>query len=464
MIDTAEIQAKAQEFEISTANVERDYVFGWLLFNLFTASNIKDQIFLKGGNALRKGYFESTRFSVDLDFGTPGDIGPDALLQEFQNACASIEVATNVHFLQAEHRIKEKFAASDAPIASLKVYELRLYFRDFYGSSDHIRIRISIDFTRYDKVLLPIQTVAIIHPYTDAAAVKCNIRCMKLEEIIATKLKCILQRQHAPDLFDYVHTIKMMGGNINRTELVSTFIRKTIFDRNPHVVKDILLQTPFQFFRDYWEKGITCAKQLLIGVEEAITLFTNDLANLFQIYPASQFSSFAYFKADIRVPIMQAARSLTCLRINYNGYNRLVEPYSLQYMQRRDGVEREYFYVYDRVGGTSGPGVKALVADRLTAIENTEEHFEPRFPVQLSKAGDIPKNRYLFDPNKPDRRPKHAKAARFGPGTSPRYVYRCNYCGRDFRRDQMGGSLRPHKSKNGYACAGQYGSYVTTLW
>ena len=74
MISKNEIETKAKEFEIYEANVERDYVFGWLIFGIFTTSNLKDTIFLKGGNALRKGYFKNTRFSLDLDFGIPGDI------------------------------------------------------------------------------------------------------------------------------------------------------------------------------------------------------------------------------------------------------------------------------------------------------------------------------------------------------------------------------------------------------
>jgi predicted nucleotidyltransferase component of viral defense system len=97
MIDKAEIEAKAKEFEIHVSNVERDYVFGWLLFGLFTVSTIKDRIFLKGGNALRKGYFANTRFSSDLDFGTPWEIGRDELMAELKNVCDFIEATKEDH-------------------------------------------------------------------------------------------------------------------------------------------------------------------------------------------------------------------------------------------------------------------------------------------------------------------------------------------------------------------------------
>jgi predicted nucleotidyltransferase component of viral defense system len=234
MIRRDEIDEKARQFEILPANVERDYVFGWLLFGLFTASPLRDKLFLKGGNALRKGYFEHTRFSGDLDFGMHGDIPEAVLLAEINNVCDFIHEKAGVDFVKDANVIKEKFVATDAPLPNLKVYEVRVYFKDFYGKPGHVKVRISMDITRFDKVLLPIQSRPLIHPYSDAAELNCEIRCMKLEEIIATKLKCLMQRQHAPDLFDYVYSIKLLGGSLNRDEVVRALIQKTIFSRNSY--------------------------------------------------------------------------------------------------------------------------------------------------------------------------------------------------------------------------------------
>ncbi len=75
------------------------------------------------------------------------------------------------------------------------------------------------------------------------------------------KLKCLLQRQHAPDLFDYVHSIQLLGGTLNKEEVMDTLIKKTIFRKNPHNLKDILQATPFDYFKDSWAKGIVRAKE-----------------------------------------------------------------------------------------------------------------------------------------------------------------------------------------------------------
>ncbi len=129
MIDKKEIESKAREFEIHPANVERDYVFGWLLFGIFSISNLKETIFLKGGNALRKGYFKNTRFSTDLDFGIPGDVNQNLLLNEINKVCDFIQERAGVVLVNVNNRIEVKFAAAEAPLPGLSVWEVRIYFK-----------------------------------------------------------------------------------------------------------------------------------------------------------------------------------------------------------------------------------------------------------------------------------------------------------------------------------------------
>ena len=134
MIDKTEIEQKAKLFEILPAHVERDYVFGWLIYGIFTKSNLKDDIFLKGGNALRKGYFENTRYSNDLDFGIPHDISQDTLLEEVNLVCKEIQAESGIEFNISRNKVEEKFPpGSNKPIPNLQVYEVDVYFKDFSG-------------------------------------------------------------------------------------------------------------------------------------------------------------------------------------------------------------------------------------------------------------------------------------------------------------------------------------------
>jgi predicted nucleotidyltransferase component of viral defense system len=457
VIDKTEIEKRALDFEIHPANVQRDYVFGWLLHALFTQSTLKDRLFLKGGNALRKGYFANTRFSGDLDFGIPNDITQQALLTEVNNACDLIQSKAGIHFAREHNNVREKFSASEAPPTDLKVYEVRVYFKDFYGHADHIKLKISMDLTRFDKVFLPIQRVPLIHHYSDTDQVACEIRCVKLEELIASKLKCLLQRQHAPDLFDYAYATKLLGGTLDKGEVVRTLIRKTIFSRNPFSLKCILKGTAFDYFKETWGVSVICAKQFLLGAEEAIATLLIDLDVLFEGYPDNRLANYAYFGPSLREPIMQAGRTQTLLRIRYKEASRLVEAYSLKYLQKKDGTEREYLYVYNRTGGESEPGIRSLVAENFQSIENTDEKFVPRFPIELCKAGEVPSKKYLFDPNKPASPPRVGLRRRISSGL--RYIYACSYCGRKFARANQSSILKAHKDNRGYSCAGRTGYY-----
>lgn len=463
MIQKAEIDQKARDFEINTSNVMRDYVFGWLLYGLFTYSHLKDTIFLKGGNSLRKGYFENTRYSKDLDLGIPGDINPEELLAEFNLIGDLIHKKAEIIFDKSLNKIEEKFPDESTPLPDLKVYEIRIYFKDFYGNESNLTLKVSLDLTRFDKVICPIQTVALLHPYSDSAELSCTIRCMKLEEIIATKLKCLLQRQHAPDLFDYAYTIGILGGTLNKEEVVSTLIKKTIFSKNPHVLKDILKNISLSYFRNYWDKTIICSSHVTLGVEDAIGSLLSGLDELFKIYPDNGYRDFSFFGPEFRTPIMEAGRNQTLLRIWYKGDLRVVEPYSLKYQQRRDGVEQEYFYAYKLSGGESGPGWKRFLAREMEKIENTDEKFVPRndCSIELSKAGELPEKHLLFDPNKPIKKP--SRRSRVSGGYfGIKYVYRCSTCGKKFTRSSVDSLIRPHKNKNGYPCYGGYGLYVGT--
>lgn len=465
MIAKNEIETKAKEFEIHPVNVEKDYVFGWFLAGLFTISELKDEIFLKGGNAIRKGYFENTRFSSDLDFGIKGDIDKYVLLQEINKICNFIQEKAGVIFTNEENKVEEKFTATDTPIPGLKVYEARIYFKDFNGGSDHMKLKISMDVTRFDKVLLEIQEVDLIHPYSDSQEIICKIRCMKIEEIIATKLKCLMQRQHAPDLFDYVYSVKLLGGKLNKREVVETFVKKTIFERNPYALKEVLSLTAFDYFRIYWVKGIVCSKQLFIDVEEAIDTFLNDLDSLFNIYSDNGYTQFVYFSSVARSKIMKAGREQTLLKVNYNGAERMVEPYSLKYLEKRSGDEKEYFYVWNLFGGNSLPGIRAFLPSGLGSIENTTDTFKPRFPIEVSKQGETPENPYLFDFNKPVKAPSVRNIGVFKVKSKPRYglkfTYQCSICGKKVTKTTQDSAIGKHKAKGGYyTCHGTYGIYL----
>src|SRR2546426_4589532 len=130
MISKSEIETKAIEFGIHTSNVQRDYVFGWLLFGIFTASPLGERLVLKGGNCFRKAYFPNTRFSRDLDFAVETNISEELLQTEFNKVCTFVKEQAGVTFDLPRNKVSLQQEIDERR----RVYDVRLYFKDFYGN------------------------------------------------------------------------------------------------------------------------------------------------------------------------------------------------------------------------------------------------------------------------------------------------------------------------------------------
>src|SRR5882724_12650854 len=68
MISKEEVVNFANETGLTPNVVEKDYMLGWLLTGIYSNSVLQDHWVFKGGTCLKKCYFETYRFSEDLDF------------------------------------------------------------------------------------------------------------------------------------------------------------------------------------------------------------------------------------------------------------------------------------------------------------------------------------------------------------------------------------------------------------
>src|SRR3989442_12647379 len=93
MIDRSEILAAASDLSLTPEVVEKDYVLGWLLAAIYAHKPLAAAWVFKGGTCLKKCYFETYRFSEDLDFTLTDQSQLDEgfLLRTFQ------EIATWVY-------------------------------------------------------------------------------------------------------------------------------------------------------------------------------------------------------------------------------------------------------------------------------------------------------------------------------------------------------------------------------
>jgi len=461
VITKEEIEAKSEEFDIHYANVERDYVFGWILCGIYTVSPLKDILILKGGNAFRKAYFTFTRYSNDLDFSTETAVDQVLLRSELDKVCDFAQQMSGVLFEKEKMRVEEKPSAD----TDSRSYQARLYFKDFYGNPDTIVISIKLDIKEFDRLYLPTQTRQLIHPYSDANLCVAGLRCMKLEEMLASKLKCLLQRRHSYDLYDYVYAIFINNElAVDRTEIASTFLKKTIFERSPGVARNLLLGLPVQIFKAAWEKYIVCPRQSIIGFDSALERFSASVRELFAEVINPRVEQL-FYPAPMRNLILEAGSGMRLMSVTYDGIARIVEPYSLVYKRRKDGHGEEYFYVWDRTGGRqSGVGLKTFLNSRIQDIRVLDEKFEPQFGVELAKAGEPAGTGYFSRPGFGGSRTRAARSSASRTTRKPRsgmiYILECGYCGKRFQRSEYTTQLNEHKDKSGSKCFGRFGMIV----
>jgi predicted nucleotidyltransferase component of viral defense system len=403
LITDREIEEKANEFRINPVDVEKDYVYGWILHALYTQSALSNQLILKGGNGLRKAYLPSTRFSKDLDFSSQTKIDQMLLDRELKTICGVIERQTGVRFSPDRTVVKNKNLPTD-----IDALEARLYFKGFFGE-ENLTLKAQLDITQFDRIHLPIQNRPLLHPYSDRNACAANVRCQKIEEILASKLTTLLHRRRAADLFDLFYSILFTKEfQVERLQIISTFLKKSIFEHQAAAAKSELLAVPLDEFRPLWVE-VTAPIRSLFDFDYIVSNFRSVIESLFSmvIQPSALpgvaalgtrtgmhrvtsrqvlgFGAPIYFAWGVRNAIVAAGRTQTLVELVYDdGLRRLVEPYKIEYYVRKsDGVGLEYFWGYDRTGGKSGPGIKRFICDKIRSVRPTDIGFAPQFQPEF---------------------------------------------------------------------------------
>jgi len=467
MIQRDEIDGKAKEFDINAANVQRDYVFGWLLFAIYNNSYLSDLLILKGGNCFRKAYFPNTRFSSDLDFSTQQQLDLQRFEAEIEQCCKVAQDVSGINFVTERNSFREAQRAQLCKNTDRKIYKGKIFFVDFHGEKSSLEISVRMDVTEFDKLYMEPSIVPIIHPYSDSNQCQVELRCVAIEEGIASKLKCLLQRRHSHDLYDLVYASFFNNDiELDRSEILRVFLRKTIFGDDPGAAKQILLGLPMPFFKAAWQRYIVCPAQTKMDFDKAEGVYTKFITEIFDSLGVSSFASQAFYPAELRNKILEAGSGMSLMHIRYQGHDRVVEPYALTYKRRKDGVAQEYLYVWDRSGGRSGKiGIKSWLNGDVEELEVLEETFDPQFEVELSKAGEQSGDGYFGGGRRsystrstPRTRRSVSRSSMYSGG--PKSVVQCLSCGRQFTRKSSSTSLKSHKDKYGSLCVSRSGYFV----
>lgn len=204
MIGVLELRERAREWSLREDVVEKDYVLGWLLWGIASEPALADAWVFKGGTCLKKCYFETYRFSEDLDFtlleGAPDE--PEALRAIFGAIAERIYEASGIEIPREQIRFEAYQTNSGG-----RAIQGRVPYRGPRRPGGDLP-RVKIDLTP-DEVLVydPIRR-PVAHPYTDAFPTGGGPLCYSLPEIFGEKLRALAERCLPRDVYDVVSVFR----------------------------------------------------------------------------------------------------------------------------------------------------------------------------------------------------------------------------------------------------------------
>jgi len=205
MIDGREILAIAATLGLLPNIVEKDYVLSWVLAGIFQHAALAATWVFKGGTCLKKCYFETYRFSEDLDFTlTDGSqLDNSFLMRTFQEIAAWVYEQTGIE-LPADGMRFEIFQNHRGHPAA----QGRVAYRGPISPVRGDLPRIRLDLTADELLVLPPEERHLTHPYSDEPEGGLMVRCYAYEEAFAEKIRALGERARPRDLYDVVNLFR----------------------------------------------------------------------------------------------------------------------------------------------------------------------------------------------------------------------------------------------------------------
>ena len=488
MIGKHELLEMANTLRLNAHVVEKDYALGWALAGIAAHREIADSWVFKGGTCLKKCYFETYRFSEDLDFTLQDGAHLD---EEFLKRVFA-EVAEWVY---EQSGLELPAASQDFELYANPRGELncqgKLSYRGPVSPRSGGLPRIKLDLTADERLVLAPVRMPVFHPYSDAPDGGIAVLAYAYEEAFAEKVRALAERARPRDLYDVVNLYRNEEARPSPAVLHDVLQQKCEF-------KHIAVPRAGDLDGHRADLEGSWANMLAHQLPDLppIASFWDALPRFFAWLTGAQAPTMpaAYAMAagesvirerTLRLPVSNrvqselevirfAAANRLCVELGYTDERgrrstRLIEPYSLR--RTRDGNIVLHAWNVDR------DQHRSYRVDRIQGARTTNRSFTPRYAVELTPSGPVAIPRTassssgtggsggfgsLRPPARPRRRPVRRSGSSSGQG--PTYIYQCGMCGKRFRRKSMNGRLNRHKAPGGLPCSGRSGILVDTQY
>ncbi len=486
MISKDEILAFADDTGLTPNVIEKDYVLGWLLAAVNNNSVLSQSWVFKGGTCLKKCYFETYRFSEDLDFTLQDKNHIDAafLVDQFSLMAQWLYEETGIEI--PTDRLKFDVYTNPRGHQSCQG---RVYYKSYFATGKHSLPRIKFDLTADEVLVMPPSRQAVFHPYTDSPQDGIFIMSYAYPEVFGEKIRALGERGRPRDLYDVMNLFR--NDNLPASAVIQDILSQkcaykeigvpVLVDVNAY--RDVMLRN--------WEPMLKHQLPMLPELE----VYWDSLSEFFdwlegrdtrervklavisgdgQIYQPSYGNLRLRTRAGKSLEIIRfAAGNRLCVNLDYTDNNgrrssRVIEPYSLR--QAKNGNVLLF-----AVRADDGQ-IRAYKIGQINDASMTNRVFSPRYQVELSPSGisvpiveTVPLTQ-LGHPSSSGRadlkmrRRSAMQRTSISQNNGPTYIYRCPMCDKTFRRRSQNSKLNPHKTKNGWPCSGRIGYYEDTKY
>ncbi|GFP32674.1 hypothetical protein HKBW3S42_00980 [Candidatus Hakubella thermalkaliphila] len=396
MIDRQEVMDFSREFGLTANVVEKDYVLGWLLAGISSHPELGSSWVFKGGTCLKKCYFETYRFSEDLDFTVIRLEHQDRgfLINAFKEIVNWVYDAAGI---EIPHELIS-FEIYKNPRGTRSV-QGKISYRGPLQPGGSLP-RIKLDLTDDEVLTLDPVTRVVHHPYSDRPEDGIYVQCYCFEEVFAEKIRALVERLRPRDLYDVIHLYRHDSTKHSRNIIFSTLKKKCAFKGMPVPTMNILEGKPeraeleaewenmlghqvpaLPAFEQFWQELPELFEWLYHAVEKAVPPSIPLMGKAIDEswYPPAMAQAW-HTPTPLEV-IRSAAANRLCVDLTYQGSRRLIEPYSLR--RTRDGNLLLY-----AVKHNTGED-RSYRVDRIQGAEVTKVPFTPRYIVELTSSGPI---------------------------------------------------------------------------
>jgi predicted nucleotidyltransferase component of viral defense system len=471
MIRKQDILERAAEWQLRPDVVEKDYVLGWLLAALSSYDPARALWIFKGGTCIKKCYFETYRFSEDLDFTLLPDAPytPEAIADVLRSLTLVAQELSGVDFPLDLIAVKQRRNKQGHP-----TFQGRVSYRGPLGFGAATPPRILFDITQHERLLDEPTVRPVFHPYPDELPNDAGVFTYSFNELLAEKTRALFERSRPRDLYDVIYLLENQPEAFELPRVRDLFKGKCEAKNLQPPSSDELIKivTENEELRSEWANMLGHQLPVLPNLDSLLDRLPALLSWIDEPYaPIPTMELPLIPMAATETPIARAGiqywggglplesirfagANRLLVEFDYHGKHRLAEPYSLRQAQTGNLL----FYGWEQ-GATH---IKAFILPEMQAVRVTDLSFQPRYRVELTPHGPltVPPTSSATLTRLTSPRVSSRSQTRHGPV----YVFQCPYCQKRFPHSKNDPALNKHKNKQGWNCPGRRGYLVETKY